>query len=136
MDRQRPAQRLKPAGQAHESVVFPENRHEAVPLRVTPPWRPPRQDFDGCPGNTTDWCACPAGFSRCAGRCLSFLSQKTTFAEGQAACAALGAHLAVPRTEAENQCVTDLSAAAANAYAWLGVQLVEGVWVGTDASAK
>ena len=85
-------------------------------------------------GTASDPCACPAGFSRCAGRCLShLLTQKLTYAAAAAACAELGAHLAVPRSEAENQCV--ISASVVQNQPMLGVTDIvdEGSFVGDDA---
>ncbi|XP_043200165.1 brevican core protein-like isoform X1 [Amphibalanus amphitrite] len=70
-----------------------------------------------CPGSVSDPCACPAGFSRCAGRCLKRLDLAVTYGEAESQCAALGAHLAVPRSDEENQCAID---AAGTSYAWLG----------------
>ncbi|KAF0287851.1 Brevican core protein [Amphibalanus amphitrite] len=72
---------------------------------------------------STDRCACPAGFSRCAGRCLQRLNTEVNYTTAESQCAALGAHLAVPRSDEENQCATEL----ADAAAWLGVVQVPGV---------
>ena len=46
-------------------------------------------------------------------------------------CAALGAHLAVPRSEQENQCAVTLSV---GDDVWLGVtdRVTEGAWIGSD----
>ena len=76
-------------------------------------------------------CACPAGFSRCAGRCLTRLEQSLNYVEAEAACASLSAHLAVPRSAAENQCVLTL---AAGVDSWIGVsdRAQEGAYVVAD----
>ncbi|XP_043201043.1 brevican core protein-like [Amphibalanus amphitrite] len=76
------------------------------------------------PGSATDRCACPAGFSRCAGRCLQRLNTKVNYTTAESQCAALGAHVAVPRSDAENQCAVDTAVAT---VVWLGVLLVPGV---------
>ncbi|KAF0314231.1 hypothetical protein FJT64_015334 [Amphibalanus amphitrite] len=55
--------------------------------------------------------------SRCAGRCLKRLNLAVNYDEAQSQCDALGAHLAVPRSDEENQCAID--AAGAN-IVWLG----------------
>ena len=83
------------------------------------------------PGTPSDPCGCPAGFSRCAGRCLALLPQKVNFAEAEVLCAAQTAHLAVPRSEAENNCVLAL---ADGKDFWLGVndREMEGQWVAAD----
>ncbi|KAF0292265.1 Mannose-binding protein C [Amphibalanus amphitrite] len=90
------------------------------------------QPRDACPGSTTDPCACPAGFSRCAGRCLKCLPTRLLYADAVIACAALGAHLAAPRTEAENQCAKD--AALVNPEPLLGFTdaALQGTFVGAD----
>ncbi|KAF0306433.1 hypothetical protein FJT64_002463 [Amphibalanus amphitrite] len=54
-------------------------------------------------------CACPAGFSRCAGRCLMRLDRVFVYTDAESQCAALGAHLAVPRSDEENQCAMNAS---------------------------
>ncbi|XP_043200171.1 uncharacterized protein LOC122369462 [Amphibalanus amphitrite] len=70
-----------------------------------------------CTGNVSDPCACPAGFSRCAGRCLKRLDLAVTYAEAESQCAALDAHLAVPRSDEENQCADSI---AGTSLIWLG----------------
>ncbi|XP_043200213.1 brevican core protein-like [Amphibalanus amphitrite] len=78
-------------------------------------------------------CECPDGFKLCAGHCLRRLDRALTYDEARIMCAGLGAHLAVPRTEAENQCA---DSAAAGQLVWLGVTEVpgdEGHYVGADA---
>ncbi|KAF0299172.1 Mannose-binding protein C [Amphibalanus amphitrite] len=84
-----------------------------------------------CPGNTSDPCACPAGFSRCAGRCLKRLDVTVNYIEAESQCAALGAHLAVPRSDEENQCAM---IAAGGTTVWLGLTdvVTEGQFVGAD----
>ncbi|KAF0309105.1 hypothetical protein FJT64_019707 [Amphibalanus amphitrite] len=62
-----------------------------------------------CTVNTSEPCACPAGFSRCAGRCLKKLDHKVNYTEAESQCAALGAHLAVPRSNEENQCAKSIA---------------------------
>ncbi|XP_043210918.1 type-2 ice-structuring protein-like [Amphibalanus amphitrite] len=76
-------------------------------------------------------CACPVGFSHCAGRCLIRPPQELTFTEAKAACVSLGAHLAVPRSAEENQCVLTM---AAGADAWIGLSEhgEDGVFVAED----
>ena len=83
-------------------------------------------------GNASDSCACPAGFRRCAGRCLQVLAAVLNFTDSGAACAELGAHLAVPRSEAEHQCARD---AARPGNVWVGVEHIGGVLVGVDGLA-
>ena len=78
-------------------------------------------------------CSCPAGFHLCAGHCLRRLDRGLTFDEAVIMCAGLDAHLAVPRTSAENQCAID---AAGDNKVWLGGTEVpghEGHYVGADA---
>ncbi|XP_037078897.1 perlucin-like [Pollicipes pollicipes] len=72
----------------------------------------------GSEGSSSDRCSCPAGFTRCAGRCLVRLDAALTNTEAQSRCQQRGAHLAVPRTEAENQCVIEV---ASRRLVWLGV---------------
>ncbi|XP_043210757.1 C-type lectin domain family 4 member M-like [Amphibalanus amphitrite] len=86
---------------------------------------------DTCPGVVSDRCACPAGFSRCAGRCLKRLDHKVNYTEAESQCAALGAHLAVPRSNEENQCAMD---ATLGTNLWLGITdvVTEGQFVGAD----
>ncbi|XP_043210327.1 pulmonary surfactant-associated protein D-like [Amphibalanus amphitrite] len=70
--------------------------------------------------------------SRCAGRCLMKLPQdQLNFTEAQEACGSLGAHLAVPRSTAENQCALSM---AVGVDTWLGVsdRAVEGVYAAED----
>ena len=57
------------------------------------------------PGTSTDPCLCPAGFSRCAGRCLHFVDQFVNYTEATRTCADLGAHLATPRNAEDNACL-------------------------------
>ncbi|XP_043200166.1 CD209 antigen-like isoform X2 [Amphibalanus amphitrite] len=84
-----------------------------------------------CTVNTSEPCACPAGFSRCAGRCLKKLDHKVNYTEAENQCAALGAHLAVPRSNEENQCAKSI---AGNSSVWLGLNDVatENQFVGDD----
>ncbi|XP_043208851.1 brevican core protein-like [Amphibalanus amphitrite] len=84
-----------------------------------------------CSGDASDPCACPAGFSRCAGRCLKRLDLAVFYPEAESQCAALGAHLAVPRSDEENQCAID---AATDVEVWLGINdtVTEGQFVGAD----
>ena len=53
------------------------------------------------------------------------------YTEAEAACASLGAHLAVPRSEEENQCVADM---AGTVSTWLGLsdRAEEGVYAAAD----
>ena len=76
-------------------------------------------------------CACPAGFSRCAGRCLIRLDPRVNYTQAESLCAELGAHLAVPRSEAENQCAVT---AADGVNVWLGFTdvVTEGQFIGAD----
>ena len=71
-------------------------------------------------GNSTDPCACPDGFSRCNGRCLSWLLNRGSHAEAAERCAALGAHLATPRTERDTFCVKDLTGVYSPWLGWTG----------------
>ena len=84
-------------------------------------------------GMPSEPCGCPSGFSRCAGRCLKLLDETADFESGMAACAALGAHLAVPRSEEENRCALDM-AEAPERLVLLGAndRDTEGVFVGMD----
>ncbi|XP_043199911.1 uncharacterized protein LOC122369325 [Amphibalanus amphitrite] len=86
-----------------------------------------------CPGTHSDRCACPAGFSRCAGRCLRRLGQTFGFTKSADRCAAIDAHLAVPRSDDENQCAMDVAVAAGKSV-WLGLTdvVTEGQFVGAD----
>ena len=81
-------------------------------------------------GTLFDPCACPAGFSRCAGRCLTRLDQLLTYTEAERQCTQLGAHLAVPRSEEENQCANSGTVVPA----WLGITdvLTENRFLGAD----
>ncbi|KAF0311328.1 CD209 antigen-like protein C [Amphibalanus amphitrite] len=76
-------------------------------------------------------CACPAGFSRCAGRCLKRLDVTVNYIEAESQCAALDAHLAVPRSDEENQCAINASL---DRPVWLGLTdvVTEGQFVGAD----
>ncbi|KAF0291725.1 Lectin BRA-3 [Amphibalanus amphitrite] len=80
---------------------------------------------------TSSGCACPAGFSRCAGRCLKRLEVEANFTEAESQCAAQGAHLAVPRSDEENQCAMNASG---GVRVWLGLTdvITEGQFVGAD----
>ena len=82
-------------------------------------------------GTSSAPCSCPAGFSRCAGRCLLRLDQKAAYEDAEARCAEIGGHLLVPRTEAENQCAFQLRV---GMWSWLGVsdRASEGVYEGAD----
>ncbi|KAF0304052.1 CD209 antigen-like protein E [Amphibalanus amphitrite] len=68
---------------------------------------------------------------RCAGRCLKKLDHKVNYTEAESQCAALGAHLAVPRSDEENQCAMD---ATLGTNLWLGITdvVTEGQFVGAD----
>ena len=77
-------------------------------------------------------CNCPTGFRRCAGRCLLLLDQLLTYTDAEAACASLGAHLAVPRSEEENQCVLDM---AGTNKVWFGITTVGDSLVASDGLA-
>ncbi|KAF0292305.1 Asialoglycoprotein receptor 1 [Amphibalanus amphitrite] len=77
-----------------------------------------RRGTHTCSGSSTERCACPAGFSRCAGRCLRVLPDLAVYADAEQACAALSAHLAVPRSEQENQCAQQMIG---GGPVWLGV---------------
>ncbi|XP_043206170.1 type-2 ice-structuring protein-like [Amphibalanus amphitrite] len=81
--------------------------------------------------SSTVSCACPADFSRCAGRCLIRPPQELNFTEAKAACVLLGAHLAVPRSEEENQCVLTM-AAGVNVWMGLSEHGEDGVFVAED----
>ena len=78
-----------------------------------------------------DLCACPAGFSLCAGQCLVRLTELLNYTDAEAACASWGAHLAVPRSAEENQCLQDM---AAGADTWIGIsdRAQEGVYAAAD----
>ncbi|KAF0303753.1 Ladderlectin [Amphibalanus amphitrite] len=84
-----------------------------------------------CPGTMSNRCACPAGFSRCAGRCLKRLDLAVAYTEAESQCNALGAHLAVPRSDEENRCAI---IAAGGTTVWLGLTdvVTEGQFVGAD----
>ena len=66
-----------------------------------------------------DPCSCPLEFSRCAGRCLRVLDDPMPYPDAEKACEDLGAHLAVPCSEAENQCARDMTEDEMDI--WLGV---------------
>ena len=82
-------------------------------------------------GSSADPCGCPAGFSRCAGRCLALLPEQVSFPEAEALCKKQKARLAVPRSEAENNCTLAL---AGGRSVWLGVndRLEDLVWEAAD----
>ncbi|KAF0310281.1 CD209 antigen-like protein E [Amphibalanus amphitrite] len=69
----------------------------------------------------------------CPGRCLRRLGQTSGFTKSADRCAALGAHLAVPRSDDENQCAMDVAVAAGKSV-WLGLTdvVTEGQFVGAD----
>ena len=83
------------------------------------------------PGATSSNITCPDGFHRCAGRCLALLYESVSYAEAESRCAELGAHLAVPRSEAENQCAVNASG---GVQVWLGItsKAAQGRYVGAD----
>ena len=64
---------------------------------------------------------CPADFTHCpgTGRCLRLLAYKTDQAAAASACAALDAHLTVPRSEAHMSCLRPHTAG--GDWLWLGV---------------
>ena len=88
-----------------------------------------------CPCCASDPCSCPRGFCRCGGHCLKRLKQTMNYADTEAACEKLGAHLAVPCSEAENQCALDL---AGTTRLWLGVtdRDIEGTFVGVEGTCS
>ncbi|KAF0308394.1 Mannose-binding protein C [Amphibalanus amphitrite] len=88
-----------------------------------------------CAGTIGSRCSCPPGFTRCAGRCYRRIGGEVIYATAQSQCAALGAHLAVPRSEAENQCAINL---AVGDDVWLGVtdEVTEGTWMGKDTCGR
>ncbi|KAF0312101.1 Lectin BRA-3 [Amphibalanus amphitrite] len=90
-----------------------------------------REKRRGFKHGSTVSCACPGGFSRCAGRCLIRPPQELGFTEAKAACVSLGAHLAVPRSAEENQCVLTM---AAGVDVWIGLSEhgEDGVFVAED----
>ena len=63
----------------------------------------PNARVSGWPG-----CGCPSGFTLCAGRCYKLVETKLKRAAAKTSCENMGAHLAVPRSPQENQCVLDL----------------------------
>ncbi|KAF0304114.1 hypothetical protein FJT64_023996 [Amphibalanus amphitrite] len=80
-------------------------------------------------------CGCPAGFHRCAGRCLRQLDLAVNHTTAESQCAALGAHLAVPRSDEENQCAAAAAATAGTRAVWTGLielPAMEGVYTGAD----
>ncbi|XP_043197554.1 snaclec botrocetin subunit beta-like [Amphibalanus amphitrite] len=80
-----------------------------------------REDQGTCAGDTLDPCSCPDGFSRCAGRCYGFVNETVNFTAAAENCAALGAHLATPRSAEENLCYSNASS---------GFVLRSGSWMG------
>ena len=58
------------------------------------------------------------------------LDQGVGYSEAESRCAALGAHLAVPRSEAENQCAVNLATTV-----WLGVWKAGGRLMAADGLA-
>ena len=83
------------------------------------------------PNSTFPCGGCPAGFSRCAGRCWHWLDVRVDYPAAAQYCANLGAHLAALRTEEENLCPSIVSGGSFNPY-WLGYQSSDGVFVGDD----
>ena len=81
-----------------------------------------------------DTCDCPEGFHLCAGHCLLWVDDYTGYLHAVSLCAAHGAHLVVPRSDAELQCVRDIVDTKTARDAWLGVTDVEeeGEFVGED----
>ena len=69
------------------------------------------------PGTQSDGCGCPNGFSRCAGRCLRLMRERSTYYEANSGCVARLAILATPRTREESDCA---AAIAAGKVAWMG----------------
>ncbi|XP_043198708.1 brevican core protein-like [Amphibalanus amphitrite] len=82
-------------------------------------------------GIPTYRCACPVGFSRCAGRCLTRLNQTANYSTAERLCSEINAHLFAPHTDEENQCAFTLRS---GQWAWLGYsdREVEGEFVAAD----
>ena len=85
-------------------------------------------------GTLSDRCGCPRGFRRCAGRCLRLLDRPSDFNSAVVACADLGAHLAVPRSQAENDCAWRMAQGGRKGRVLIGCNDIttEGVFVGVD----
>ena len=87
--------------------------------------------FSGTAGNP---CACPSGFTRCAGRCLMTVNKPFfSYDSAASACAKHDALLAVPRSEEENECAKSMTAGL-NLGFYLGAKddVKEGKHVGAD----
>ena len=81
-------------------------------------------------------CDCPHGFQRYGARCLLLLDEPETFwFAARRKCSSLSAHahLAVPRSEAENE---QVQLAAGDASVWLGVSWRGNTWYGDDGCRK
>ncbi|XP_043204615.1 uncharacterized protein LOC122371908 [Amphibalanus amphitrite] len=78
-------------------------------------------------------CVCPPDFTLCAGLCLKRLDEggAVSHSEAVTACSALGAHLAVPRSQHQHQCTVDL---ATGIQVWLGITntVLAGKYTGFD----
>ena len=110
----------------------PPSRPSGSTARPTsPPTTPPAAPT----GSAATFCACPDQFIPCGGLCLSFIGVTKTHAEAAAGCEAQGGHLAVPRTQEQHQCLTNMTTLD---MVWLGVSDViqEGVFVAADGGAN
>ncbi|XP_043208563.1 uncharacterized protein LOC122374084 [Amphibalanus amphitrite] len=89
-----------------------------------------RQLYPRCTGS----CDCPPGFVLCAGHCLLGLEERTNYTTAAVRCETLGAHLAVPRSDPEMNCIIQRINPKNKTLFWLGVNDVEteGEFVGID----
>merc|ERR550534_348755 len=62
---------------------------------------------------------CPDGWTKMHGSCLKLLTEPASFNDSQTACSDLGAHLAIPRSAAEQQFINSLTSNTSKT--WLGV---------------
>ena len=83
-------------------------------------------------GSASGRCACPGNFTSCGGRCLVRLDEwRVNYTQAESLCAELGAHPAVPRSEAEHQCAYQKSRPLVS---WLGFNdvITKGQFIGVD----
>ncbi|KAF0294151.1 CD209 antigen-like protein C [Amphibalanus amphitrite] len=88
------------------------------------------RDRPNCP----DTCECPPGFILCAGHCLLGLEEWTNYTTAALRCETLGAHLAVPRSDPEMNCIRQIADTQEKTHVWLGVNDMEteGEFAGID----
>ena len=74
---------------------------------------------------------CPLDFTSCGCVCLRLVDTPYSYTEAQQQCAQMDAHLAVPRTSEQKQCVDSVASIEGS---WLGIteRGVDGVYFGED----